>query len=87
MSCTDDTAWLEARIEKTRALIEAYEDAILAISSGAIQQYSLDTSQSRQTVTKQNIGSLRTLIDTLENRLATLQARLCGGSVRVVPGW
>jgi hypothetical protein len=87
VSCVIDTEWLEARIAKTKVLIEAYEDAILSLSSGAVLQYSLDTGQTRQTVTKQQIGSLRLVLDELENRLSTLEARLCGASTRIVPNW
>lgn len=88
-SCCDhiNREWLEARIEKTKALIEAYEDAILALSTDGIFQYSLDTGQTRQMVTKQQLGSLRLQLEALENRLATLTARLCGGSTYVKPGF
>lgn len=89
MACCDniDRDWLQARIDKTKLLIEAYEDAILALSTDGIFQYSLDTGQTRQMVTKQQLGSLRLQLESLENRLATLQARLCGGSVYVKPGF
>jgi len=40
-----DKAFLKERIEKTKALIVAYEDALLAIAGGA-QHYRLDTGQS-----------------------------------------
>lgn len=89
MGCCDniDSAWLQERIDKTKAMIVAYEDAILALSTDNVFQYSLDTGQTRQTVTKQQLGSLRLQLDQLENRLATLQARLCGGSTYVKPGF
>jgi hypothetical protein len=87
VSCVIDREWLEARVVSTKALIVAYEDAILALSSGAVLQYSLDTGQTRQTVTKQQIGSLRLVLDSLENRLAWLEMRLCGASTRIVPNW
>ena len=89
MACcdADDTEWLEARIAKTKELIEAFEDAILSLSSGA-QSYTLNTGQTTQSVTKANIGSLRIQLDSLENRLAVLQQRLCGnGTTHVVPGF
>lgn len=88
-SCCDhmDREWLEARIATTKVLIVAYEDAILALSTDGVFQYSLDTGQTRQMVTKQQLGSLRLQLEALENRLATYQARLCGGSVYVKPGF
>lgn len=81
---TDETTWLEERISKTEALIVAYEDAITAIAGGA-QSYSLDTGQTRQTVTKANLSSLRDVLNSLENRRATLKARLCGSGVYAGP--
>jgi hypothetical protein len=86
MTCSDDTAWLDARIAATKTAIEAVEDAITALAGGAFS-YTLDTGQTRQTVTKANVASLRTMLDSLDNRLATLQARRCGSSSRVIPGW
>lgn len=78
--------WLEARVTATKALIVAYENAILALAGGA-QSYSLDTGQTRQTVTKADLGSLRLQLNELENRLSVLDARLCGAGTNVVPGF
>ena len=75
MDC-DDSEWLEARLEKTKTLIVAYEDAILALSTGAVQSYSLDTGQTRQVVTKQQISQLQNTLESLENRYAVLRAQL-----------
>lgn len=89
MTCcdADENDWLDARIAKTEELIEAIEDAILAISAGA-QSYTLNTGQTTQSVTKSSIGSLRMQLDTLENRRAILKARRCGNAVtHVVPGF
>ena len=72
----DDTTWLLERLEKTKALIVAYEDAILQLSTGAVQSYRLSTGQTDQSVTKQQLSQLRNTLESLENRYATLQARL-----------
>lgn len=85
----DRQFWLD-RIEKTKELIIAWEDAELAISAGGVQSYTIDTGQTRQTVTKADLGAIRDTIDNLLNRLATLEARLgiCGGGVvNVRPAW
>lgn len=74
-------AFIQARINATKAAIEAAEDAELALVGGGIQSYTLDTGQTRQTVTKANITELRNYIDALYNRCATLEARLTGGGV------
>jgi hypothetical protein len=81
-----DKAFLQTRIDKTKLLIIAYEDAALALLGG-VESYSLDTSQSKQTVTQIDALKINQMIDSLYNRLATLQARLNGGGVTVVPGW
>lgn len=73
----DDTQWLLDRIEKTKAMIVAYEDAILALAGGA-QSYRLNTGQTDQTVTKANLASMRVELDSLENRKTTLELRLYG---------
>lgn len=83
----DRQFWLD-RIEKTKALIIAWEDAELALSAGGVQSYTLDTGQTRQTVTKADLGTIRNTIDGLLNRLVTLEARLGnGGVVNVRPAW
>lgn len=82
-----DDAFLQARITATEALIVAYEDAVTALVSGGVQTYTLDTGQSTQTVTRLQLSTLNRNIDSLYNRLATLQARLNGGSVNMRPGW
>lgn len=89
MSCdeTADAEWLDARIEKTKTLIEAIEDAIAAVSVGGVQSYMLNTGQTQQQVTKANLGSMRLQLDSLENRLSTLQARRCGAVAQVRPGF
>ena len=79
--------YLDARIARTKTIIIAYEDALEAIAGGA-QQYSLDTGQTRQTVTKANVASLRLALDSAENRLAVLDARRFGnGSFYGRPGF
>lgn len=82
-----DAAFLTARIEKVKAIIIAYQDAILAISSGAVQSYTIDTGQTRQTVTKMDLDKLDKILQTQLNLLATLNARLNGGVVIGAPCW
>lgn len=81
-----DDAWNAERITRTKTMIVAYEDAILALSSGA-QSYTLDTGQTRQTVTRAMLSDLKSTLSSLENRLATYQARACGGGTYVRPGF
>lgn len=82
------TDFLQERIDATKALIVAAEEAVLALMSGAIQQYTMDTGQTRQVVTKANITTLNKAIDGLYNRYYTLLARQGNGGVGIVrPLW
>ncbi len=85
MTCFDST-FLQARIDKTEVLIVLYEDALDNLITAQMQSYTIDTGQTRQTVTKADIPSINSQLDMLYNRLATLCARLDGsGTVTVVP--
>lgn len=75
-----DLEFLQTRIAKTKTVIEAYEDAILALGQGGAQSYTLDTGQTRQTVTKLDLAALNRTLDSLYNRLGIFQARLSGGN-------
>lgn len=86
-SCCFDREWIEARIAATKTAIVAYEEAIIALSSGA-QMYSLDTGQTKQTVMKSQLTQIRTMLSELEDRLQYYQNKLCGrGTTRVIPGF
>ena len=83
-----DKAFIQARIDATKLQIVAFEDAVLALGEGGIQSYTIDTGQTRNTVTKFDIEWINGVIDGLYNRCATLQARLDGsGTVMVRPAW
>ncbi len=83
-----DKAFLTERITVTKALIIAYEDAILALGqAGGIEHYRLDTGQSVQTVTRADLIDLQRILDTLYNRLDVFCAKLNGGVVTVRPAW
>jgi len=76
-----DSAFIQQRIDQTKAIIIAYEDAVLALTVGGVQSYELDTGQTRQKVTKNNLVDMNSQIDSLYNRCATLEARLNGSGV------
>lgn len=87
MGCSHE-AWLDQRIEQTRRMIELHEDAILQIGTGAVMSYTLDTGQTRQVVTKQNLTELRNALASFESRLEMLENRRCGGGAVVMkPAW
>jgi len=80
--------YLQNRITATQTMIDAYEDAVTALGVGGAQSYTLDTGQTRQTVTKLDLIALQKTIDALYNRCATLEARLNGSGVLAArPAW
>lgn len=78
-----DNTFLQSRITATQAQIVVYEDAVTALGSGNIQTYTLDTGQSRTTVTKLELNGLQKTLDGLYNRLAVLEARLTGNGTLI----
>ena len=81
------TDFLQKRIDATEALIEAYEAALLAFTVEGVQQYTMDTGQSRVVVTKASISSLERALNSLTNRYYTLIARRGTGSTTLRPAW
>lgn len=82
-----DAAFIQARITATKAAIVAYEAAQLALATGGVQSYALDTGQTRQTVTRMDLDKLQKSVDALYNRCATLEARLNGASIIARGPW
>lgn len=83
-----DRAFLIERITKIKERIIAYEDAMLAISTGAIEEYRIDTGQTKTTVKKSNIKTIQDVIDGMLNQLCVYQTRLNGGgTITVQPAW
>lgn len=80
-----DAVWIQARIDAKKALIVSIETAIAALVTGA-QMYSLDTGQTRTSVTKANLASLKNTLRDLESELASLETQLVaaeGGSTGI----
>lgn len=72
--------WVD-QITATQNKIVAYNNAIDALTIGGVQSYTLDTGQSRTTVSKFDLKDLNDAVDGLLNRLATLEARVYGCGV------
>ena len=84
MASAITATWLQSRIDKTKTTIESIEDAILALSTGKLQSYTIDTGQTRQTVTKKDISRLNVELDKLYLRLDWLDTRLNGSGTSLV---
>jgi hypothetical protein len=83
-----DATTLQARIDATKNIIDAYEAATLALGTNGAQSYTLDTGQTRQVVTKLDLADLNKTLDSLYNRLCMLEARQSGNNtVTARPSW
>jgi hypothetical protein len=82
-SAITDT-WIQSRINSTKAAIESIEDAILSLSTGNLQSYTIDTGQTRQTVTKKDLARLNVELDNLYIRLDYLDTKLNGSGTTLV---
>jgi hypothetical protein len=82
-----DLEWEREKLAKTKAIIDALDDAILQLSTTAILEYHLDTGQSKQRVTRQDVPRLVDMRSDLFTQYDALCARLSnGGAIQVIPG-
>jgi hypothetical protein len=82
----------EDELNNARRLLYEIEKAILyftqeALSSGGVQEYTIDTGQDRQTVKRSDLSSLYIRHKELLNTISILEMRVrpAGGAVRVQP--
>lgn len=75
--------FLTDRINHIKDAIISAENAELDLINGSISSYSINTGQSSQSVTKQNITELRKYISALYLRLDDLTKRRDGASLTV----
>jgi len=80
------TDFLADRIAAVEAIITNCEAAMLALTLGGAQSYSLDTGQTKQTVTKLDLAKLQDLCNSLYNQREMLLARRNGGATVNVGG-
>lgn len=80
------TDFIKARIAATESIIVKYEEAIVALTSGA-QSYKIETGQDSQTVTRADIDKLQSSIKESYILLDTLYARYSPNRVTVRPVW
>lgn len=79
---------IKSQIERIQARLDLYNDALDALIIGGVQSYTLDTGQSKQTVTKMDIDKLEERREKLINELNMLSARLTGSNVSIGrPSW
>lgn len=78
--------FLKKRLKATEDQIEAIETAITAVVSGGVQSYSINTSQTTQSVTRANLKSWQDVLDQLYSRRDVLHSRLYGDGVTTMRG-
>ena len=84
----DDADYYAKKLEALEKTITAYEDAHHALAINQVASYTLDTGQSKQTVTRLNLTEIRKTIDSLTNRREIYRARAFGsGSFTAGPNW
>ncbi|MBR4159930.1 MAG: hypothetical protein IKT97_07775 [Spirochaetia bacterium] len=75
-------------LQNARTLLVKVEQAIFALNSG-VQEYTIDTGQTRQTVKRSDLDQLRAQRNDLLGQIAALESRLgiSPRSPQVVPLW
>lgn len=77
----------QQQVDKLATLLNAYLDAITALLTSGVIEYTLDTGQGRQTVKRQDLPKMQETYGLLWQQYDALKARCeYGGSVSVVPG-
>lgn len=83
-----DREFWQGRLDQKKALLLLYDAAIDALVVQEMESYTLDTGQTRTTVTKLNVPKMQEMVENLENQIAVLQTRITGcGTTTVRPCW
>ena len=81
------SAFIDALMTTAQEQIAAINAALLFLAANPHKSYQLDTGQSSQRVTRDDIGDLNAQIDVLLNRLTTLDAMRNGATIQIRPGF
>lgn len=83
-----DNTYLQEKITKTKAIIDAIDDALLFLSLNPTKSYRLDTGQSVQNVERANIKEINEVRNSLYNQLCVMETRLTGNGSQIgIPAW
>jgi hypothetical protein len=74
MACVE----IQARIDKYKLIIANYEDALAFLSLNPRKSYSIDTGQTKESVTVLDMDKITDTIETIEGIIARLE-RQCAG--------
>ena len=76
-------SFMQEQLEALKQQWLATNAAILAITTGGVERYKLDTGQSVQDVTKLDIEKLQKVRDSLSTEIAVLERSLNGTAVTI----
>lgn len=77
--------FITQQITRTQTQITLLQDAIDFLYANPHKSYTLDTGQSKQTVSREELESLQRQVDILLGRLTALEARCNGGAIKINP--
>lgn len=81
-------SFIQARVTFYENLIAVYEAALLAFDNPTLEQYTLNTGQTTQTVKRRDIQMLIDKLDGIYNQHSIWCNRLNGGNTTIMrPGW
>ncbi|MCQ2087868.1 MAG: hypothetical protein MJZ37_07430 [Bacilli bacterium] len=86
----DTVSFWQEKLANTRALLDKVEQAIYSLTQNEVTEYTLDTGQNRQTVKRQDLGSLHLQRERLLSEIDQLERKLGlhGSAARqIVPGY
>jgi len=78
-----DNAFLDERITWVKSVIVQYEQGILDVAANNVASYQIDTGQTRQIVTRNNLTETRKTLEGYYSLLADLCNRRYGSGVVV----
>lgn len=80
--------FIQSRVSFYENLIAIYENAMLALSNPDVEEYMIDTGQTKQRVKRANINDVQKTLDNIYNQYSMWCNRLnSGGTTIVVPEW
>ena len=83
----------EVQLRNKKVYAQKVEQAILALtnslnSGNGIQSYTIDTGQDKQTVTRADLSSLRSVLFNLQKEIAAMETQLYNNAPRIIqPGY
>lgn len=76
------------QLQKLKERLQAYQEAELALITDGISSYTLDTGQTRQTVTTNDLPAIERVISRIQSQIDVYYTRVYGCGTRTTrPAW